>query len=411
MENLDTASYNFIKEESAVVIVNEQAFWIGHNAFLQAMKLRDGQEFTGFSHPVIVEEELAYKIAAQSNGRKALQVGKWDSWIGKPGRILEAVKHTTDTSVSSNLLEHRYGTQRGDSDSPLYRVTTVDEIASLESELNELFRGGGRQPTEYGPRFDHFADYLREQKLGCKWPFLAYLSFLMDPQTYFPVLPGVFQSLFVFYGIDKPLAGKVEWSRYETLLGVAEEIADRLGLLYGGTPSAIEVQSYMYVVARLVQQGTIDADRKTSGDIDAAEALARRIQRAKERERIGFEGEKYVLERERELLTEAGRRDLAIRVRHVADASDARGYDILSFDTRGIEKHLEVKTTQRFRSSDPGFLLTENEYQVALTDPAWTVVRVWSIDREPEHEDIGNPVKDVDNSPWTVDPASWRVWR
>ena len=286
--------------------INQEAFWLGHNAFLRAMKARDGQEFTGFGHPVIVEEELAHKVAAQSNGRKALQVDRWASWIGEPGRILEAVRHATDASVSSNLLEHRFGAQRGDSDSSLHRVTTVDEIASLEYELNDLFRGGGRRPLEYGPRFDRFADYLRAHKLGCKWPFLAYLSFLMDPLTYFPILPGAFQSLLEFYGIDRPLAGKVEWSRYEMLLEVAEVIADRLGLLYGGTPSAIEVQSYMYVVARLVQRGAIDADREFSGDVDAAEALAGRIQRAQERERIGHAGEMHVLEREREALEDAG---------------------------------------------------------------------------------------------------------
>ena len=391
--------------------VDQQAFWIGHRAFLRAMKARYGQDFSGFGHPVIVEEEIAYKVTAQSKGRKALQVRRWDSWIAEPGRILAAVKDATDLSVSSNLLEHRFGGQRGDSDSPLHRVTSSDDIASLESELNELFRGGGSRPSEYGTRFDRFAEYLREQKLGCKWPFLAYLSFLMDPQTYFPILPGAFQSLLEFYGIDKPLAGKVEWSRYETLLGVGEEIADYLGLFYGGTPSAIEIQSYMYVVARLVQRGTIDVDEPTTGDVNAAEALAGRIRRAQERERIGYKGEMYVFERQVEVLKAAGRRDLAARVQHVADASDACGYDIISFDTRGTEKHLEVKTTQRSRSSDPGFFLTDNEYQVALVDPAWAVVRVWSIDREPEHEDIGNPVKSVERSSWTIDPASWRVWR
>jgi len=79
------------------------------------------------------------------------------------------------------------------------------------------------------------------------------------------------------------------------------------------------------------------------------------------------------------------------------------------FDNHGNERHLAVKTTQRSRETDEGFFLTANEYQVALQDPNWTVVRVWSIDGSADCEGIGNPVVQLEGTFWRIDPASWKV--
>ncbi len=75
---------------------------------------------------------------------------------------------------------------------------------------------------------------------------------------------------------------------------------------------------------------------------------------------IGKEGEKLVMEFERENLIANGRRDLADQVRHVSEIEgDGAGYDVLSFDLNGREKLIEVKTTR----GGPGtpFMITPNE--------------------------------------------------
>lgn len=67
-----------------------------------------------------------------------------------------------------------------------------------------------------------------------------------------------------------------------------------------------------------------------------------------ENHRLGQAGEIAVLQRERKTLQRVGKSDLAERVEHVSQTvGDGLGFDILSFDERGEEKFIEVKTTRR----------------------------------------------------------------
>ena len=80
-----------------------------------------------------------------------------------------------------------------------------------------------------------------------------------------------------------------------------------------------------------------------------------------DRTNTGSEGEEWVCSILREELTAHGRTDLADRVEHVSQTrGDGLGYDILSFDERGAEKFIEVKTTTSPRSDCP-FYVTVNE--------------------------------------------------
>ena len=67
-----------------------------------------------------------------------------------------------------------------------------------------------------------------------------------------------------------------------------------------------------------------------------------------ENHRLGQAGEIAVLQRERSALERRGRADLARKVEHVSHSvGDGLGFDILSYDERGEEKFIEVKTTRR----------------------------------------------------------------
>jgi len=81
---------------------------------------------------------------------------------------------------------------------------------------------------------------------------------------------------------------------------------------------------------------------------------------------IGDRGEKIVLELEIKRLKDAGRNDLAERVLHIADTDDSKGFDILSFDTDGKERQIEVKATS-MDSFYNGFFLSANELEKSKT--------------------------------------------
>jgi hypothetical protein len=83
-----------------------------------------------------------------------------------------------------------------------------------------------------------------------------------------------------------------------------------------------------------------------------------------ERRALGLAGEKWVLRLERLRLTEAGRSDLAARVRHVAvEVGDGLGYDIASFEIDEEPRLIEVKTTGAGANSQ--FFLSSNELAVS----------------------------------------------
>jgi len=243
--------------------------------------------------------------------------------------------------------------------------------------------------------------------LGCKWPFLAYLSFLLQPTQYFPVLPGRFEKLLHFYGINFKFAGKVEWKRYSFLLDVADLLKEKLSIY--GKINAIHVQSYMWVVSGLLEKAFEIKDGIKKFNI--SKELQSRQKRAAEQERIGLMGEQFIIDCERQKLIEAGRDDLADLVRLVAVESSSIGYDILSYKIDGEPIHIEVKTTTRNKKYDNGFWLSETERYSAEFDPNWKVYRVWEIDSSPCYEDLGNIV--TNNQEWKVAPSSWfvsRIW-
>lgn len=79
---------------------------------------------------------------------------------------------------------------------------------------------------------------------------------------------------------------------------------------------------------------------------------------------LGRAGEEFALEVEHRRLWEAGRKDLADRIEHVAATQgDGLGYDILSFEENGRERLIEVKTTA-FGQMIP-FFATQNEVKVS----------------------------------------------
>ena len=75
---------------------------------------------------------------------------------------------------------------------------------------------------------------------------------------------------------------------------------------------------------------------------------------------LGLAGELATVEYEKRRLTDAGHSRLAKAVEHVSKTKgDGLGYDVLSFDTSGNERFIEVKTTRQ--ASTWPFFLSRNE--------------------------------------------------
>jgi hypothetical protein len=95
-------------------------------------------------------------------------------------------------------------------------------------------------------------------------------------------------------------------------------------------------------------------------------------------------GEETVFNSEIRRLKDAGRSDLARKVRWVSkEDGDGAGFDILSFDQSGEERFLEVKTTVGHNRTP--FFLTRNEKDFAEEAAEYfRVFRLYEWGKEPK---------------------------
>lgn len=109
----------------------------------------------------------------------------------------------------------------------------------------------------------------------------------------------------------------------------------------------------------------------------------------------GSKGEEIVLKFEKEVLINAGRSDLASQVGRKSVEDDSLGYDILSFDTNGEEKHIEVKSTTgkgkkiQFHLSSKEFLVSKslNNYYIYVVENTNADTPLITIIKAPLTED------------------------
>ena len=98
---------------------------------------------------------------------------------------------------------------------------------------------------------------------------------------------------------------------------------------------------------------------------------------------LGLAGEQLVLNYERARLIHAGEERLAGKVEHTAIVQgDYAGYDILSFETNGAERLIEVKTSRY--AEDTPFFVTRNELETSRQNASqYWLYRLFQFHRSP----------------------------
>lgn len=118
---------------------------------------------------------------------------------------------------------------------------------------------------------------------------------------------------------------------------------------------------------------------------------------------LGKAGERFVVELEAKRLHAAGKKGLADRVEHVAvTQGDGLGFDVLSYDTDGRERLIEVKTTA-FGELTP-FFVSRNELARSERDAdSYHVYRVFDFRERPRVFTLPGAIPT-----WcTLDPTSY----
>jgi hypothetical protein len=131
--------------------------------------------------------------------------------------------------------------------------------------------------------------------------------------------------------------------------------------------------------------------RKT--DIERLVRKFNPVERDFRNRKLGRDGEEMVFHFERQRLQQQDRPDLAKKVKWISEElGDGAGYDILSFDTKGKERLLEIKTT--VGADVTPFYITRNELSVAAERPdAFRLCRVFDFTAHPRMFELTPPLE------------------
>jgi hypothetical protein len=132
--------------------------------------------------------------------------------------------------------------------------------------------------------------------------------------------------------------------------------------------------------------------------LDRPETIRRLVRKFDPAERdflnrqLGHDGEEMVFNFEQQRLRQLDRPDLARKVRWISkEEGDGAGYDILSFDPKGSERFLEVKTT--VGSQTAPFYLTRNELSFSKErQKEFRIRRLYDFSKTPKMFEIAPPL-------------------
>jgi hypothetical protein len=361
-----------------------------YEMFKSFIEKKSGIKFSSFDNRYIDEQENYKKIVFH----KAVQILGVASWVKEDvgtGKIVGLLRESID-QPENNLLIHdnRRGETARQDKLLLEAEKNIELMAELENVLFDFFKS----------KVSDEESFNKIMKLSGKiYPFLGFLFFLKSSRKYVPIAPNTFDNIFEDLGVDFRTSHKCSWKNYQAYLGVIKDVQRYLISRNENYDEVtlLDAHSFLWILQRqmkenepkitsqikqrpdfaliVVESGqkrrVIEGSKsdkqifKTDEDYDK-ESIRKRIR--------GKESEEIVLDFEKKELVRVGRIDLSDRV--VSRSSEVSlGYDVLSFDEHGNEKHIEVKT----RSKNNCFWLTRNELEVSKTDGYY---RIYVVDAE-----------------------------
>ena len=125
------------------------------------------------------------------------------------------------------------------------------------------------------------------------------------------------------------------------------------------------------------------------------------------RQEVGLKGEEIVFKSEVRRLNRARKEKLAAKISWISQTRPFEGYDILSFETDGRKRYIEVKATKGQINIFP---ITDNEWRLAATTRAqYFIYRVTKVEERPRIRIFKDPVQQEQIGVLKRDPLAWTI--
>ena len=365
-------------------------------------------------HPIILKHEN-YKREILKDAKNQLLLNTWkENDIGS-GRILRNIINAIYIK-SNNLINWR----------------KQDDFKKLKANKeNEQFL------------FDFFKSKITDEiafndfiEIGFSYQLIAYLFFIKNHQKYMPISQENFDKIFSSINIDFKTSHNCSWENYLEYNDIIKQFRKLLSYKYK-TVSLLDAHSFLWTYSSRLEKPkkksepkeetqktenktTEKPKEKTKLELETykpkkvvdLESLSETsieidyIENHRNMMEIGALAEKFVLKNEKDFLN-IDFPELAEKVKLVSN-NPKLGFDVLSYETDGKQKQIEVKAIS-INNNSKSFIITRNEFSKSKTYPNYYIYCVTEINSEkPKILRIKNP--DLENNDdFLKEPLTYKI--
>lgn len=398
-----------------MIDVNEKIFEIAYSSFDKLGKNDNVNKISDFrNHPLLVRHEN-YKYDILNEARNQLLSNTWKENELGIGRILDCVKNAIDIK-GNNLVFW----------------TNVDNFKKLEADkdievlLFKFFKS-------------HCSDeiaFTKFREIKFSYQLIAYLFFIKNSQKYAPISQEQFDKIFESLGIDFKTGHNCSWKNYLEFNEIIKQFRRLLSQRFKNV-TLLDAHSFLWIYGFQFKEPSEDNQSPKSNslkknkpeiqqpekpslkletyqpkkglDLDSLienESEIDYLENLRKQMEIGDLAEKIVFKSEIEFL-ETDFPELAKQVRLVSN-NPKLGFDILSFETDGKQKQIEVKAISENKSRK-SFIISRNEFSKSKIYSNYYVYCVSEIYSEkPKILRLKNPAFE-NNDDFLVEPLTYRI--
>ena len=398
-----------------MIEISQKIYEIVHSEFNKLLTEKINENNIDLkSHPVIKKDEN-YKYDILKDAKNQLLLKTWkENHIGS-GTILRSVKRAINVK-SNNLIDWR----------------KKDDLKKLKfNRENEKFL------------FDFFKSKIKDEiafnnffEIGFSYQLIAYLFFIKNPQKYMPISQEKFDEIFRSINIDFKTSYNCSWENYLEYNEIIKQFRKKLSQNYQ-TASLLDAHSFLWIYGSKLEE----PKEKTYQKKEAQKTVNKITEKLKEKPKLKletYEPKKVIdleslLETSNEIdyienhrkLMEIGKLaeqivlkseidflspnfpELAKKVRLVSN-NPKLGFDVLSFETDGKQKQIEVKAISKNRNSK-SFIITRNEFSKSKTYSNYYVYCVAELNSDnPKILRIKNPDFE-NNGVFLIEPLTYKI--
>ena len=351
--------------------------------FDKQIRSKSGGAFTSFKEGLAARWE-GYKEDLRKEALYRLDLRSWKRRDVGKGRILACVIEAIEINVPrrhirNNLVDwpnrygHKYLSHRA--------LLDAKSDRTMRYEFERWFFAFFKTPKSDEKAFEEFRELA-----GNRYDLVAYLFFLKDWDRFMPIAPATFDKAFRLFGFDLVTSGRCSWANYarynENLLEVQRALRHFRGIR---DARLIDAHSFCWMLIRLklptaspetiipipvMVNGlksvvTQESEIREHGEFTTVDEETFFEKQARNHQ-LGKLAQDIALQAERKRLAKIGR--LGAKTVNPVWYQPARGFDILSHESNGTERLIEVKAARR-SGRQLSFCLTDYEWRVSQKRP------------------------------------------